>query len=97
VSRGHLASGPWAVRVEQDGTYRFDLYRWPKHLDRAMDCIQARLKIGSIDQRKEIDPKDSCATFVVELNRGPAMLQTWLTNAEGSEHGAYFVWVSRLD
>jgi arylsulfatase B len=97
VSRRHLASGPWAVRVQQDGNYRFELCRWPKHLDRAMDCTLARLKIGSIDVQKEIDPGDTCATFVTELNRGPAMLQTWLTNADGNEHGAYFVWVTRLD
>jgi hypothetical protein len=31
------------------------------------------------------------------LKRGPAMLQTWLTRSDGTEHGAYYVHVRRLD
>jgi len=96
VSRGHLASGPWAVQVTQDGRYRFDLYRWPKHLNQAMQCKNARLKIGEVEVEKEIPLDATEARFELNLKAGPAMLQSWLTNEQGRQFGAYFVWVERL-
>lgn len=96
VKRGLLASGPWAVDITQDGKYRIELYRWPKHLKQAMDCKHAKLKIGDKEVEKDIDPKAVNATFELDLKKGPAMLQSWLTNSKGKQHGAYFVWVTRL-
>ncbi|MCD6304363.1 MAG: arylsulfatase [Planctomycetes bacterium] len=96
VQHGVAASGPWAVQVVRDGRYRFDLYRWPKHLDRPMDSTHARLKIGSIELQKDISPQDVRARFELDLKAGPAMLQTWLTGKDGKKFGAYFVWVERL-
>jgi len=96
VSRGHLASGPWAVQVTQDGRYRFDLYRWPKHLNQAMKCKHARLKLGDLEAEQDVSPNATHARFELDLQAGPAMLQTWLTNDQDQQHGAYFVWVERL-
>ncbi len=96
VRRGLPGNGPWAVNIEHDGTYRFELYRWPKHLKQAAGCTHARLRIGELDLDSDMDTDDTHATFDVALRRGPAMLQTWLS---GSDHqsGAYFVWVTRMD
>jgi len=96
VQRGHLASGPWAVQITRDGRYRFDLCRWPRHLEQAMECKHARLRIGDVDVDKDIPLNATHARFELDLKAGPAMLQTWLTNAQDQQHGAYFVWVERL-
>jgi len=96
VDRGHIGNGPWAVQVTQSGRYRFDLCRWPKHLDQAMKCKHAKLRIGDADVEKDIPLDATRARFELDLQAGPAMLQTWLTNEEGQQHGAYFVWVERL-
>jgi arylsulfatase A-like enzyme len=96
VKRGHLASGPWAVQITRDGRYRFDLCRWPKHLAQAMECKHARLRIGDAEVDKDILLNATYARFELDLKAGPAMLQTWLTNEQDQQHGAYFVWVERL-
>ncbi len=61
-----------------------------------MKCTYARLKLGDIDVNKDVSPNATHARFELDLKAGPAMLQTWLTNEQGKEHGAYFVWVERL-
>ncbi|MCS7237111.1 MAG: arylsulfatase [Thermoguttaceae bacterium] len=90
------SSGPWAVMVERPGRYRFELYRWPKHLMRPTGCRRARIKIGEKVAEKEIDPQAPAAVFELELPAGRTLLQTWLTPPDGPEFGAYFVWVYRL-
>jgi arylsulfatase A-like enzyme len=96
VKRGHPASGPWAVDITQDGKYRVELYRWPKHLERSMDCKHAKLKIGDTEVEKAIAPGATVVAFELDLKKGPSRLQSWLTNTNGKQHGAYFVWVRRL-
>ncbi|OVE82658.1 N-acetylgalactosamine 6-sulfate sulfatase [bacterium M21] len=96
--RGNLiANGPWAVDVTRAGKYRIQLCRWPKHLKQAMKCTHARFKLGAIEKSMDLALTDTTGTFEVELPKGPAMLQTWMTNEKGQEFGAYFVWVERLD
>ncbi len=96
VTRGMIANGPWTVQVVRDGRYYIDLYRWPKHLNKAMQCKHARLKIGDIELEKDVPLDAVYARFELDLKAGPAMLQTWLTNQEDQQHGAYIVWVERL-
>jgi len=57
---------------------------------------QARLRVGSVDVSKEIDPGETAVRFEVDLASGPAELQTWLKSKDGTERGAYFVYVERL-
>ena len=96
ISKGLLASAPWAVQVAQDGKYRFELCRWPKHLNKPAGCTHAKLKIGSVEAEKDIKPGDAIVTFELGLNAGPAMLQSWMTREDGKVFGAYYVWVERL-
>ena len=35
-------------------------------------------------------PDAASATFRAKLEKGPAMLQTWLTRPDGKQHGAYY-------
>ena len=96
VRRGQLGSGPWAVQVVRDGRYRFQLYRWPRHIEKAMGCRHAKLKIGERTTEAEISAEATHASFELDLKAGPVMLETWLTRTDGKKHGAYFVWAERL-
>ena len=96
VRNGHIGNGTWPVEITQAGRYAISLYRWPKHLNKPMDSTHARLKIAGVDVDKKVKAGDVTATFEVDLKKGPASLQTWLTNPKGQKHTAYFVWVERL-
>lgn len=56
---------------------------------------KARMRIGAIDKTINIDPATHAAIFDLDLPAGPAELQTWLIASDGSERGAYFVYVRR--
>ena len=96
IQRGALINGPWAVQVQEAGTYEITLRRWPPYLDKAMDMKEARLSLDDVDATMELDPMATHATFRLDLKVGPAMLQTWLTRPDGQQQGAYFVTVKRL-
>jgi hypothetical protein len=84
------------VQVVQDGKYRIELCRWPKHLNKPAGCTFAKLRIGDIKVEKDMKPTDAIATFELDLKAGPVMLQSWMTNEKGGVFGAYYVWVERL-
>lgn len=96
IKRGDLINGPWAVNVEQAGSYEISLYRWAPYLDKAMGMKSARLTIAGFDQTIELEPAAICATFTADLAPGPTMLQSWLVRENGDESGAYYVTVERL-
>ncbi len=97
VLRGDLINGPWAIDVIAAGEYEITLHRWPAQLNKAMDCIKARLTIGEFDNTQVIEKTATKATFRVKLETGPTMLQTWLTRADEKQHGAYFTEVKKLE
>ena len=93
IKRGDLINGPWAVDVKQEGIYEITLHRWAPYLETAMKATEARLTIGGLDEQILLDPQATGATFRVKLDAGPASLQTWLTRADGRQHGAYYTHV----
>jgi arylsulfatase A-like enzyme len=96
IRRGDLINGPWAVEVKQAGTYEISLHRWAPYLNKPMEATAARITIGDVDERLDLEKEATGATFRVKLGAGPAMLQTWLTREDGKEHGAYYVHVRLL-
>ena len=96
VKRNHIGNGTWPVDITRAGKYAVSLYRWPKHLNQAMDSTHAKLTVAGKTVEKKLNKSDTVATFTLDLKKGPASLQTWLTNAKGQKHTAYFVWVERL-
>ena len=96
ITRGSLINGAWAVSVEQAGQYEITLYRWAPYLNKAMGITGARLKIGAMDQEIALEHDAAKAVFHVTLEKGPAMLQTWLTRPDGKQHGAYYACVKYL-
>jgi arylsulfatase A-like enzyme len=106
VRSGMQASGFWAVEIERDSTYQFELRRWPKELNapinaavpggKAITATEARLKVADVDVTKLV-PKDARGvTFEVELKAGKGRLQTWFIDDKGESRGAYYVYVKRL-
>ncbi len=89
-------NGYWTLYVRRAGRYRISLYRWPRVLNRPADRVRARIKIAGQEVEKAMDRSEVAATFELELPQGPCELTTWLTRPDGSEHGAYFVWIERL-
>ena len=95
VQNGLVANGYWAVDIVESGVYEIGLYRWPKHTEQSLDATTARLVIGGHEEQIALEPEDTEALFEVLLDEGPAELQSWLTNIEGEEYGAYFVEINR--
>jgi arylsulfatase B len=63
---------------------------------RAINAVQARLKVASVDQRLPVQAGDKGIVFSVRLPAGAAELQTWFYDKDGAERGAYFVYAERL-
>lgn len=62
---------------------------------RAIAARTARLAAGAFDETVAVGAADRAAVFRVRLDRGPAELRTWFDDADGSERGAYYVYVER--
>jgi arylsulfatase B len=56
---------------------------------------KARIRIGAVDRTVDADASLPAVVFTVDLPAGPAELQTWLISKDGSERGAFFVYVRR--
>ncbi len=106
VSNGMQANGFWAVEIERDGMYEFELRRWPEEVDapinkaidggKAVTATQARLKVADQDLTKPVPTDAHCVTFQVRLKAGKTRLQSWLTDNDGTSRGAYYVYAKRL-
>ena len=106
VRSGMQANGFWAVEIERNGTYEFELRRWPKELNapineaipggKAITATNARLKIADVDVTRPVSRDARAVTFQVKLNAGKTRLQTWLTDDQGASRGAYYVYAKRL-
>ncbi len=96
VRNGYVGNGPWAVEIARGGEYDVTLYRWPPHLERAMECVHASVVIGDRSVEAAIAPQAAAAAFRLRLEPGPVQLLTTLRRATGEEHGAYFATVRRV-
>lgn len=90
-------NGFWELEVVTSGKYQIKLSRYPPDNPQPMKTTKARVDIGGKSLEIDCDVTDASATFEVDLKKGPARLQTWLTDAETkSNRGAYFVTVTAL-
>ncbi len=106
VRSGMQANGFWAVDIERDGRYQFELRRWPKELNvpidesipdgKAITATEARIKIGDEDMTVPVSRNARAVTFQVRLKAGKTRLQTWFMDNRGNSRGAYYVYVKRL-
>jgi arylsulfatase A-like enzyme len=106
VRNGLQANGFWAVEIEHDGMYEFELRRWPKEVDapinkaiaggKAISAVQARLKVADQDLTEPVLADTHFVRFQIKLRAGKTRLQTWLIDEDGTSRGAYYVYAKRL-
>ncbi len=97
VRKGEIANGFWAVEVARPGRYSITLRRQPTSDPCSLGAETARLSIGKFDKQQTVAADATSATFEVALEAGKTRLQTWLIEKSGTERGAYFVEVKRLE
>ena len=61
----------------------------------AISPVKATLKIADIEQTKPVSPGDKFVSFTVDLKAGITKLHTRFIATDGTEHGAYFVYVEK--
>ncbi|MEM9280230.1 MAG: arylsulfatase [Verrucomicrobiota bacterium] len=98
-------NGFWAIDVVSDGTYEFRLSRHPDDAPHPMKAVEATIRLlddegsesSAVAETKAIQSSDTDVTFTLELQAGPAILQTSLKDEDMHRvRGAYFVTVRRL-
>ena len=92
IQRGGVAEESyWAIEVEQDGEYEISLRRWPVEADKGINdgtygkafaYNQARLRIGDVDETKEIPEGAKEVTFRVTLKKGVTKLAPTFIGAD---------------
>ncbi len=88
-NQNHIKNGDvaeesfWAIEVERDGEYEISLRRWPVEADKgindgtygkAFNYKQARMRIGDVDETKDIAEGAKEVTFRVSLKKGVTQL-----------------------
>lgn len=98
IAKQPLANGWWAVDVEQAGTYELTLRSWAPEDPNAkpLDAATARVQLGTLEASAPVPAGAREVTLRLMLPQGPARLQTWLTRADGTARGAFYVTARRI-
>lgn len=97
VARDPQANGFWAVDVPQDGRYEFTLRRRPAGVEAPFPTAgTAKIRIDDVELESLYAAGAESVTLAVDLKKGPATLQTWLTEPGGNSRGAFFVTARRI-
>lgn len=104
-------NGFWAIEVDRDATYEFELRRWPQRINkpinglvateskggkRIINVTSARLQIAGFDATKAVKADDTAVVFRTKLKAGKKKMQTWFMDDKGKSQGAYFVYAKRM-
>ncbi len=110
VKQGEQKNSYWLLDVAQEGTYEFELRRWPKEYDIPLTEAgkgEVALPVGvvkifitgkEIDFRRQVkvNEDDTKVVFTTHLQQGKITLHTWFDDAKGGAiTGAYYVYVNR--
>jgi hypothetical protein len=103
---GKKANGWWAVKIVHDGEYEFELRRWPTEAGyaiseapeggTALNVVRAKLTLQGEAAAADVPGDAQSITFRLPLKAGTGKLQTWFVEEDGTERGAYYVYVRRL-
>ena len=90
-------NGVWAVEVEQDGTYRFELRRYPREAEKAHGAIEASVKVGEAESTVKATEKNK-VTIRLHLKKGLYDLSALFKSDDGANGtwGAFFVYISHV-
>ena len=89
-------NGKWMVEVARAGQYEITLRQLPTEANCPIQAADARIKIGNVDEAKEVAEGATAVTFTVQLGTGEQSLQTWFTETDGKSRGAFYVYVRYL-
>ena len=101
-------SGPWKVNFVQSGKYRFTLSRFPLYTNlpfnerakgkRSKDFTanQAKLAIDKNTYETEVIATENSVSFEIDVEKGQADLETWISSVEGITIPSYFLDVELL-
>ena len=106
VVEGVRKNSYWSLSVAEPGTYRFELRRWPRETDLALDepdgdrgklpIAKARIHVAGIEQDTEVRSGSKSADFTLQLPAGQTLLHTWFYDqANRPLCGAYYVYVEK--
>lgn len=71
----------------------FKLYQLPTI---KTDVVLARIKVGAYDKTVDVNPGQKAVKFEVPLKPGKVNLQSWFTDRDGIERGAYYIYIQYL-
>ncbi len=93
-------NGVWAVDVERDGRYRFELRWYPREAPTPVGAIGASVRIGPIYKQQSMSIDDDKSVFELNLQKGQYDLETAFQLPPNAGHkgsfGAYFLYISYL-
>ncbi len=98
--KGHYkqkGTGLWAVEVEKDGRYRFELRHFPREANQAHGAIEASVKLGKTQKTvKDLNP--NYAVIELDLKKGKYDLEATFKAKQGKKKSwtPLFVYVSPL-
>ncbi len=96
IQRSPAVNGYWMIDVAEAGAYELELFQWDRPAQKELDAARARVVVGEIEADAEVPAGAASVTLQVELPKGPAKMQTWLTEAGGAQRGAFFVYAKKL-
>jgi len=93
---GTKQNGDWAVTIVQDGTYTFELRRFPREANKPIEGTYARIAVGDVVDEQMIDKDAVAAFFTLDLKAGDYDLCTAFNMKpdQSGGAGALFVYVS---
>lgn len=92
-----VANGFWAIEIDRDGRYEFRLRNRPAGTPGKLTATQAAITIGDSQAKCEVKEESEEAVLMLDLKKGKTKLQTVLTDPDGTQRGAFFVIVKRIE
>jgi arylsulfatase A-like enzyme len=91
-------NGFWAIETEQNGTYAFELRRFPRESAAKIPSkyVNAKMEINGQVKTTEIAANSEKIIFTLTLPKGKHNLKTWLTTSNDNAVAATYVYVQKL-
>ncbi len=96
VRQAPAVNGTWNINVTEAGTYEFELFQRDRPAEHPIEATEATVRIGESEANASIEPGSASVRLTMELPRGRTTMQTRFTAPDGTERGAFFVYVKRL-
>jgi arylsulfatase A-like enzyme len=95
--KNKTSQGTWRVDIAQNGSYRFELRRYPREFPQAIEATKATVAIGKERADVVIERKATCAIVEIPLKKGEYDMKTTFIDRDDptgkKEWGAYYVYV----